>query len=170
MKIFTRFRRLNQKGVTLVEMLVVMGLLSGLLIVISTIFTSAADVQQQSNGYSSLLANARFIMARLNYDIARSSAIVSPASLGSSANSLQLTIGGTNYTYALNGSDLQLTDSLGTDNINDNNVTVSNVSFEELGSSSGKPTISYSYTITGTAVDHGIVASQTFTSSQGIDE
>ena len=46
-------RGLNQSGVTFVEMLVVMGLLGGLLVVMATIFTSAADVQQSSSSYSS---------------------------------------------------------------------------------------------------------------------
>jgi type II secretory pathway pseudopilin PulG len=160
--------RLNQKGTTLIEMLVVMGLLAGLLIIVASVFTSAADVQSQSKGYSSTLASGRFIMARLNYDISRASAVTTPSSLGASAPSLGLTIGGNTYTYALSGNDLQLTDNTGTDNLNSDDVTVSNVSFQELGNSGGLPTILYSFTLTGTVLSHGVATSQTFTSAAGL--
>jgi Tfp pilus assembly protein FimT len=161
-----KIRRINQIGVTLVEMLVVMGLLSTMLVLLATIFTSAADVQQQSNSYSSTLSSGRFIIARLNYDIARASAVITPTSLGSTSTNLQLTVSGATYSYALSGSNLGLTDGTGTANLNSADVTVANVSFEELGNTGGEPTIVYSFTLKSTTQSHGTYASQTFTSSE----
>lgn len=158
----------NQDGVTLVEMLVVMGLLASMLILIATIFTSAVDVQQESNSYSSTLDSGRFMLARLNYDIARATAVTTPASLGSTGTSLVLTIGGTTYTYALLGNNLQLTDGTGTANLNSDDVTVSNPSFQELGNTGGEPTIVYSFTLTSTAQTHGLHTTQTFSSSESL--
>lgn len=159
---------LNQAGVTLIEMLVVMGLLSALLLVLASIFTSAADVQQQSKSYSSTLASGRFMMARLNYDIARASAVITPSSLGPTSSSLELDVGGTNYTYGLSGNDFQLNDGSGSDTLNSDDVLVSNPTFQELGNSGGKPTILYSFTLSSVATSHGTSTVQTFTSAAGL--
>lgn len=159
---------LNQAGVTLVEMLIVMGLLSAMLVVVATIFTAAADVQQQSDSYSATISSGRFIMARLNYDIARASSISTPSSVGATASSLVLNIGGTPYTYALSGDNLQLTDGSGTDNLNSGDVVVSNPSFQELENTGGEPTILYSFTLSSTAESHGVSDTQTFTSAVGL--
>jgi prepilin-type N-terminal cleavage/methylation domain-containing protein len=161
-------KKLGQVGVTLIEMLVVMGLLSILLVVVATIFTSAADVQQQSDSYSATIENGRFIMSRLNYDIARASSITTPSSLGSSSPSLSLIIGGTTFSYALSGNDFQLTDGSGADNLNSNDVIVSNPSFQELGNPGGQPTILYSFTLTSVATSHGTPDTETFSSTAGL--
>lgn len=148
-------KKLNQRGVTLIELLVVMGLLSGMLVVMASIFTAAADVQKESRSYSATLSNGQFIMARLNYDIARASAITTPGSLGTSSSSLVLTISGNTFTYDLSGSNFQLSDNIGTDNLSSNDVSISALNFQELGNTGGKPTISYSFTVTSTASSAG---------------
>jgi prepilin-type N-terminal cleavage/methylation domain-containing protein len=163
-----RFNQLNQSGVTLIEMLVVMGLLSTMLVLIATIFTSAADVQQESQSYSSTLSSGRFMMARLNYDIARASAVTAPSSLGATSPSLDLTVNGASYAYNTSGSNMTLTDTTGTDSLNSADVTVSNVNFQELGNTGGEPTIVYSFTLTSTAQSHGVNASQTFSSAESL--
>ncbi len=157
--------RSRQAGATLVELLLVMGLLSSLLVVVATVFTSSVDQQQLSRNYSSVTSNGRFIMARLNYDIGRASAVTTPASLGSSSASLVMTISSTTYTYSLSGNDLQLNDSTSTANLNDNTVKVSSLSFQRLGNVSGKPTITYTFTVTGLSFTHGVNSAQTFTST-----
>lgn len=158
-------KRLRQSGATLIELLLVMGLLSSMIIVVSTMFTSAIDQQQLSRNYSSVTANGRFIMARLNYDISRASAITTPATLGASSPSLAITVSSTTYTYALSGNNLQLTDGTGTDNLNDGTVKVSSLNFQEFGNSGGKPTITYSFAVTGLSFTHGVNSAQTFTST-----
>ncbi|MGH7241214.1 MAG: PulJ/GspJ family protein [Candidatus Saccharimonadales bacterium] len=160
-----RLRNIGQKGVTLVEMLIVMGLLAVFLLIMTTIFTSTLDVQNQSNAYSATVSDGRFIMARLNYDIARASAVTTPASLGASGSSLVLTIGGNSYTYALSSSNLQLTDNLGAANLNGSGTAVSSLSFQRIGNTGGKDTIRYSFTLTSTTKHSGTADTQTFTST-----
>ncbi len=164
-KIILLSKRVSQKGATLVELLLVMGLLSFMIVVLATIFTSAVEQQQLSRNYSSVTSNGRFIMARLNYDISRATAVATPASLGSSAASLVMTVNSTTYTYALSGNNLQLNDGTSTDNLNDGVVKVSSVSFQRFGNVSGKPTITYTFTVTGLSSAHGINSAQTFTST-----
>jgi prepilin-type N-terminal cleavage/methylation domain-containing protein len=160
--------KLTENGVTLIEILIVMGLLSVLLIVIATIFTSAADVQQQSSTYNATNENGRFIMARLNYDIQRAFSVVTPNSLGATSSSLNLDIGGINYIYGLSSGNLTLEDNNGQDNLNGNDVTVSNLSFQELGNNIEKPIISYSFTLSSITTNHGKSDTKTFTSAESI--
>ena len=160
-----KLHKIGQKGVTLVEMLVVMGLLAIFLLIMTTIFTSTLDVQNQSDAYSATTSDGRFIMARLNYDIARASAVTTPASLGASGSSLVLTVSGNTYTYALNGNNLQLTDNVGSANLNGSGTTISNLNFQPLGNPAGKDTIRYTFTLTSTTKHSGTPDSQTFTST-----
>lgn len=153
-------------GVTLIEVLVTMGILSTMLLVLVSLLASSIDVQTRSQSYSSVNTNAQFIMARLNYDIARASAVSTPTSLGGSASSLVITVGGSPYSYALSGNNLVLTDNSGSDTLNDNDITVSGLNFTELGNSGGKPTITYNFTLTGTAQTHGVHASTAYTSAE----
>ena len=161
-------RRLNQSGVTLIETLLVMGLLSIMLVVLATIFTSAADVQQQSKSYSSTISSGRFIVARLNYDIAHASSVIVPSSTGVSGANLVIVVNGNNNVYSLNGNNLQLNDGSGSANLNSDDVTVSNLSFIELTNAFSKPTIQYSFTLTSIAKSHGTAVTQTFTSTAGL--
>lgn len=161
-----RIRQLGQKGVTLVEMLIVMGLLTIFLLIITTIFTSTLDVQNQTDAYSAVLSEGRVIMARINFDVARSTAITTPTTLGVTSASLVLTTATNSYTYGLSGGNLQLTDTTGSANLNSGTV-VSNLSFTKLGNTSGKNTIRYTFTLTSTTKHTGQPDSQTFTSTVG---
>jgi prepilin-type N-terminal cleavage/methylation domain-containing protein len=160
-----KYRTLTQRGVTLVEMLVVMGLLSVFLLVIATIFTSTLDIQSQSSSYDAVMTDGRFLMARLDYDIARATAVTTPASLGASGAGLVMTIGGNTYTYALSSGNLQLTDNVGVANLNGSGVVVSGLSFQRIGNTGGKDTIHYSFVLTSVAKPTGGTSSQTFTST-----
>jgi prepilin-type N-terminal cleavage/methylation domain-containing protein len=162
-----RILKLGQKGVTLVEMLIVMGLLSIFLLIITTIFTSTLDVQNQTDAYSAVLSDGRFIMARINYDIAISTTITTPTTLGVTSSSLVLTTATNSYTYALNGGNLQLTDNTGSANLNSSGTVVSNLSFTKLGNTGGKNTTRYTFTLTSTSKHSGTTDSQTFTSTAG---
>jgi type II secretory pathway pseudopilin PulG len=157
--------RLGQSGVTFVELLLVMGLLSIFLVVLTTVFTTTLDVQNQTNSYSAVVSDGRFIMARLNYDIARATAVTTPTALGDSGPTLVITVDGNTYTYDLSGSNLQLTDDTGSANLNGGGTTVSDVDFQRIGNAGGMETIRYSFKLTSTAKHDGKSDSQTFTSS-----
>jgi Tfp pilus assembly protein FimT len=158
-------KSIGQRGVTFVELLLVMGLLSIFLVVLTTIFTSTLDVQNQTNSYSAVVSDGRFIMARLNYDIARATAVTTPAALGGSGSSLVMTINATTFTYAMSGSNLQLTDSTGSATLNGGGTTVSNLTFQRIGNSGGKDTIRYTFKLTSTTLHDATTDNQTFTST-----
>ena len=142
---------LHQSGFTLIEAMVVMALLAMFLTMLTSLFVRAVDVQTKSEAYAATVGDGRFIMARLDYDIARASAVTVPASLGGSGSSLAITVNGSSYTYALSGGNLQLTDNVGTANLNSSGTRVSGLNFQRLGNTGGKDSIRYSFTLTSTA-------------------
>jgi hypothetical protein len=162
-----RLRKLGQRGVTFVELLLVMGLLSIFLVVLTSIFTATLDVQNQTDAYSAVVSDGRFIMARINYDIAISTGISSPTSLGVTSTTLALVTATNSYTYALSSGNLLLTDNTGSANLNSSGTVVSNLSFTKLGNTGGKNTTRYTFTLTSTAKHDGRTDSQTFTSTAG---
>ncbi len=160
-------KRTTQTGFTLVELLVVMGLLSGFMIILTDIATASVDVQNESAATSSVAQDGRYILARLSYDITRATSVTTPGSLGATATSLMLVIGGVNHTYSLNGTNLQLASSLGTYNVNGSESTVSGFSVQRLGNVGGKDTLRITFTVTSKARDDQGQRAQTFTTTVG---
>lgn len=157
--------RRSSPGFTLVEAMIVMALLAAFLTVLTSLFVKAVDVQNKTDAYSAVVSDGRFIMARLDYDIARASAITTPASLGASSATLVMTINSTTYTYALNGKNLQLTDASGSALLNSSGSTISALSFQRLGNTGGKDSIRYTFTLTSTTKHLSGTDTRTYTST-----
>lgn len=128
----------NNKGFTLVELLLYMGILSVMLSILVTVFVTAVDVQLESEASSSVQRDGTYILAKLAYDVHRGSAITIPPSLGAETNSLKIVIGGVDYTYSLDGNEnLTLLNNLGTDNLNSYDSKVSALTVKRLGNPGG---------------------------------
>jgi len=151
-------------GTTLIELLMYMGLLMILLGIITNIFTSALDVQSESQSTSSVEQDGRFILSRLSYDIQRAQTIVIPASLGQQAATIQLTIDGILYSYSIDSSsNLQLVNSLGTNIINSYDSNVSNFSAQRIGNAGGvEDTLKISFTLTSRTQRIGSIETRQF--------
>jgi prepilin-type N-terminal cleavage/methylation domain-containing protein len=154
----------RQRGVTLVELLVTMGLLSGFLVILLGIFTSSIDVMSSSQGYSATTGDSRLILTRLEYDIRRASATTDPAGLGDTASSLTLAIGGAAYKYSLNNGRLLLSIDGDSNYLTGNEATISGLNFQKLGTS-GKESIRYSFTVTATSQPTHEPETQTYAST-----
>jgi prepilin-type N-terminal cleavage/methylation domain-containing protein len=139
-----------QKGFTLVELLIYIGMISILFTVLAQIFGAILDDQLESEATSSVQQDGRFILSRFSYDIQRADDIVIPADLGDQSSSLQLTITGVNYIYDLNNGNLELTNDIGTNTINSSDSTISGLSFTRIGNSvaNAKNTVQIQYTVT----------------------
>ncbi len=144
----------SQRGFTLIELLLYMGLLTIIVGVLSTLFVSIIEVRLESKANSNVEQDGRYLIARLAYDIRRANGatpIVSPI-LGATSSSLQIQIDSVNYTYSIAGSNLALTNNLGTDNLNGYETTVSGLTFQRLGNSGGKNSIQVSFTLTSNTI------------------
>src|SRR6266566_4299700 len=89
------------RGFTLVELLLYMGLLTILVTIMSSLFKTIVDVQLESKSSSSVDQDGRFILARITHDMQAAQKIISPANPGDNSTSLQITVNSVNYTYSL---------------------------------------------------------------------
>ena len=140
----------NQKGVTIVELLLYMTILSILLTILTSVFVSALDVQSESNAASSVEQDGNYILARLAYDIHRAQSINVPATNGETFNNFQIVVGGVNYTYSIDANDnLILTNNLGANNLNNYGSSVSAFLVQRLGNTGGvENTLKINFTVT----------------------
>jgi type II secretory pathway pseudopilin PulG len=145
------FSTLKFCGLTLVELLIYMGLLMILVGILATVFGSIIDVQLESKATSSVDQDGRYIISRLIYDFqsasSSTSAILSPLA-GQQSSTLQMKINSINYTYSSSSGNLTLTNSNGTDNLNSSETSISNVSFQRIGTGTTNDTIKVNFTLT----------------------
>ncbi len=144
----------GRQGFTLIELLLYMGIFVILLSVFIQLFGSLLATQITSESSASVSEDAKYLIDRLSYDISRSQNITSPAQ-GVSASTLQFVVNNTQYTYSQSGNNLVLTNTNGANQLNSSEVSVSNLSFTPVGSSSGKFTVEVSFTLTGVATGNG---------------
>lgn len=161
-------KKLNQNGFTLIELMIYMALLSMLLLIIVQIFSSVLSVRNESQAQNAVSNDSKYILSRLEYDIARASSITIPASPGATDSSLQLIIDGAPYSYALSGVNLNINDSLSTDALNSSETQISGISFTRRGNSGGKNTISLQFTVNSVAQDKSGPVSKTIQTSIGL--
>jgi prepilin-type N-terminal cleavage/methylation domain-containing protein len=147
----SQFSIFNSKGFTLIELSIYMGILAILLLVLTNFFMSALDLQLGSQATSAVEQDSRFILNRLSYDITNADSLTTPANPGNQTNSLTIVKNGTNYTYALNETNLTLTDGSGTNALNSPGSLISNLTFQRIGYTGGKPTVQIKFTITSLA-------------------
>lgn len=141
---------MRERGTTLIELLVTMGVLSILLVILTTVFTASVDVQNQSRGYSAVMSDGRFTLMRLAYDIRRASAVTTPSIVGESGQSLTITIDGVDHTYSVSNDAVQMTVGGVTDKLTSPGVRVTDASFQLLRGASGISSVRYSMTLTAT--------------------
>src|SRR3989344_8832478 len=138
-----------KRGVTLIELLLYMAIMSIFLLTLTDIFVSIVNVRLEGEATSAVEQDGRYIVSRLAYDINRASLVLAPGTYGSpGTNTLSIDIAGTTYTYSLSGSNFQLVNDLGANNLNSSESKVSNINFQKIGNSGGKNTIKLSFTVT----------------------
>ncbi|HSW88741.1 MAG TPA: prepilin-type N-terminal cleavage/methylation domain-containing protein [Candidatus Saccharimonadales bacterium] len=141
----------SNKGFTIIELIVYMGLFSILIGILSSVFISLLNNQLTVETTASTDENGKYILTRLTYDIDQAQSIVVPATVGTQTNNLQLTINNINYSYSLDSSGnvqiKDLTNNLGPYNLNDYDATVSGLLFTRIGNTGGKNTVQVNFSV-----------------------
>lgn len=158
----------DQRGFTLVELIIYMGLTSMLIVIFMDILSISFNAQLSSQSTSEVVQDGRYIYTRLIYDVNRASAINTPANLGDSSPSLSITINGNNFTYGVNGGNFVLTTASGTYTLNSFDSSVSNLNFQKIGNAGGKPTVKITYTISGRTNLSGRYDTKNFETAAGL--
>lgn len=140
----------SRKGFTLVELIMSMGIMTILMAVFTGIFSSIIDTTLDSTATSGVDQDGKFIIARLAYDMQRSSEIVTPAAPGSVTNpTLTVKINSIDYTYSMDASgNLLLTDNSGSNNLNGHTTQVSDLTFQRLGIGDTTDTVQVKFRLT----------------------
>lgn len=98
-------------GMSLIELLLYIGLLAGLIVVVSDAFISLSKGRGQSEARSEVNAAIRFSAEKIRQDIKGATVVVAPV-LGTASSTLNITVGGTAVVYTVSGG--QLLQTVGT--------------------------------------------------------
>ena len=139
---------LNQKGLTLVEIIIYFTLLSIILVIITDLLIKVTESSLESTSKSAVETEGEIIIKRISYDIHRAESIAIPVNPGNVSPNLELVINGTNIKYSLIGSSITIDDGTA-DPITSNLVKATLLSFEKVGSVAS-PTIKISFTLQAT--------------------
>lgn len=156
------------KGFTIVELLIYMGLLVVMIVLFTQIFVSILDNQLRSTNTSNVADDGRYIYSRFIYDLNRADSIASPSAYGSSSAAMTLLIDGVNNTYTASNGSLLVTTPGGTYILNGYGSTVSNLLFTKVGTPSAKGTVRMQFTVTGSINSRGLLDVQNFQTTAGL--
>ncbi len=164
--------QVHNRGFTLVELLLYIGIFSILVVTLFQLFTSIIDTQVQSQSSSSVFLDGQYILNRFRYDIERTKSIIAPSSSGAQGTTVQISIDGVTYIYTLTNGNITLTNNATstTDQLNSLNTTVSNLNFTRLSDTQGKntDTLIISFRLTSNIIERKGLNTQNFKTTIGI--
>lgn len=137
----------SDRGFTIVELILYIGLLSMMLVMLTSIFSTSLDLQLESRSTSTLDQDARFLITRLSHDVARASSITTPTTIGDQGQALEIIAGGDTFTYSLSNGNLILTNSQGSGQLNGFDTSITALTFQRLGNTNGKNSIQMTMTM-----------------------
>lgn len=145
-----------KKGFTMVEMLLVIGLMGIMMVILSQVFGAILTMKLKSEATTAVAQDSRYVINRLSYDVARASAISLP-----SPSTMILTIAGQSYVYTQLGESLTLSVSGGTPlPLTGVGTRIIALNFSELASVGTKQSLKLSLTIEPTIILSGGVSGQ----------
>lgn len=109
-----------QKGVTIVELIIYIGLLSIFMLVLVDVFVTILNAKLESESTSTLNQDARYIYSKMVYDVVNASSFTVP-------NSTTLVVGAN--TYSLSGGNL----TLNSIKLNGLDTKIDSINFTKLG-------------------------------------
>lgn len=121
------------RGVSLMELLIYIALLSVILLVISSAFISISKTGGSVDARTEVNSNTRFVSNKIIQDVKSASAVSVPTVVGGTAATLQLTVSGDTILYDISGGQLRRKVNAGApEPITSNLVTVSAPTFTRL--------------------------------------
>ncbi|MFA5776466.1 MAG: hypothetical protein WC988_02845 [Patescibacteria group bacterium] len=159
---------LNKKGVTLVELLIYLGLATIMLVILSELFVSILNESVETQNYSMVQTDGRYITARLRYTVNNADSITTPANLGDTSSELTTVNGGSQFHYYVNGEKLYLNDGTGDYLMSNLDTKITDLVFSRQGNVAGKPVVSISFTASSGVSNTAQYESQNFVGAGGL--
>lgn len=165
-KFFQQSPKQAQKGFTMIELLLYMGIFSILLVVLLDLLTMILGVHAESQATSSVDQDGNYIMRKLAYDIHKATTIT-PAIVAVPSTSMELTGTGFDETYTIDGSDnLVVTDNTVSPAVRyslNSPDTKASITFTPYGNTGGKASLKIALILTSRITQKGgVVQSQEF--------
>lgn len=135
--------RHNQKGLTLVELLIYFGLFSILLVVINSIFISTLQVQTQQSSRSALQQEAEYVLAKLHYDLYNADSITMPANSGDVSEILTIEQDGESKTYWIDNQRLLLDDNSSSHSVTSGRIRVNSFTVQNVSATTTEQTVRF---------------------------
>ena len=161
-------KKLNSRGVTLVELIIYLGLATAMLVVLSELFVSILNESVETQNYSAVQTDGRYVMARLRYSINNATAVTVPANLGDTSSELVVMDGVTQYHYYLSGGKLYLNDGTGDYLLSNLDTNITDTVFSRQGNAAGKPVISVAFNAASGTIGTAQYESQGFVGAGGL--
>lgn len=165
MKSIKRITARDQRGFTLVELLVYFGLFSILLVVINSMFITTLEQQIQDLARSSLQQESEFVLAKLKYDIYNADSISVPTQAGDVSGSLEYTTDGVTNVYQLNTTQLEKSTNGEIFDVTSSRVDIDSIQFENQSATSLHQIIGFTVVISSIQDDGKTSSTRTITSS-----
>ncbi|MBI2641879.1 prepilin-type N-terminal cleavage/methylation domain-containing protein [Candidatus Roizmanbacteria bacterium] len=156
-----------KKGVTLIEMLIYMGLLSIILFVLTDIFTSVVSIQLESESASSVDRDGQYITSRYLYDMQKARDVTLPANLGDTTDSLAILVGSDTVTYSNVDGSLVLTNNESPNALNSSDTFISDMNFTRYGNAN-RSAVKFSFTVTSKIRPKSGAQSRSYQITQGL--
>lgn len=155
------------KGFSLVELIIYMGLMTTFLVVLLDVFTTSLSTRLSSEATSVLAMDSRFIFSKLAYDIQNADSVLLPAT-GSSGTTLRLVKNSVTYTYSSSSGKLVVDDGSGGVSLNGSDTDLTGLIFQNVGATGTEPMIKYSVTLRSNIELPGSDRFQTIDSTIGL--
>ncbi|MEX0616340.1 MAG: prepilin-type N-terminal cleavage/methylation domain-containing protein [Candidatus Woykebacteria bacterium] len=149
MKTFKKGLR-NDKGFTLIEILIYFTLLSIILVIGLDLLFRISESNLESTARNRLETEGSYLLKRLTYDIRRAQEVRDPAAPGNTSSILWLRINGGDYRYTLSGSTINLQTSGPSVPITGDFIQANNLQFTNIGNQGGFPTVILTFTLSST--------------------
>lgn len=160
----------QRKGVTLIELVIYMGILSIILVVFIDMFALLFDKQLETESNSSVQQDSNYILSRLPYEFGRAQSIEIPATAGATTSSLRLVIDAGIYDYRLFDNNLVMDHDGVTQQVNGYDTTVSNLTFQRLGENNQNDVVQIKFTLSSKAKKQSGSEVNQFSTTLGIRE
>lgn len=157
----------NIIGVTLVELLIYMALVSMFMIILVELFTSILKLELTTQSTSALASDTRFIVARMGYDIENAENISIPLTLGQTTSTLIFqNSDGATYTYTRDANNNLLLNGIP---LNSSDTSISDITFQKIGYDNNEPsTVQVKFTITSNIIETTGPRSQIIQTTYGL--
>jgi len=139
---------MKRKGVTLIELVIYMSILSVLLLFFTDMFATLINKQLETESLSHVQQDANYLLSKFTYDFGRASSIEIPAAPGTPISSLRLKIDSALYDYSVHSGNI-ITEHAGVqDVLNSSEVTISNPTFQRLGEGNSHDVVRITFDVT----------------------